>query len=246
MQKRKRLALLSFLLLLSVGSAVVAQASGVLQILAGNVEEAEISIQTASVSLILTPEDREKATDIVLMDSQIQELLEGADNYTIQVSEVFDIHEIDFDVHEISGGGIELVPKEGLAQATIEINNDYGEEFGVQIITVTVDLVNEEITETEVNPEIRKPKVHEDILSPSELVQNPSEYEGVLVTVSGEVSLLGEVFGYLFMLDETVTVFYRHEEANVDVSNIENGDTVTVTGRFSSPDTIYALKIEKP
>jgi len=246
MQKRKRLALLSFLLLLSVGSAVVAQASGVLQILAGNVEEAEISIQTASVSLILTPEDREKATDIVLMDSQIQELLEGADNYTIQVSEVFDIHEIDFDVHEISGGGIALVPKEGLAQATIEINNDYGEEFGVQVVTVTVDLLNEEITETEVNPEIRKPKVHEDVLSPSELVQNPSEYEGVLVTVSGEVSLLGEVFGYLFMLDETVTVFYRHEEANVDVSNIENGDTVTVTGKFSSPDTIYALKIEKP
>jgi len=239
MQKRKRLALLSFLLLLSVGSAVIAQASGVLQSLAGNVEEAEISIQTASVSLILTPEDREKATDIVLMDSQIQELLEGADNYTIQVSEVFDIH-------EISGGGIELVPKEGLAQATIEINNDYGEEFGVQVVTVTVDLLNEEITETEVNPEIRKPKVHEDILSPSELVQNPSEYEGVLVTVSGEVSLLGEVFGYLFMLDETVTVFYRHEEANVDVSNIENGDTVTVTGKFSSPDTIYAMKIEKP
>lgn len=245
MQKRKRLALLSFLLLLSVGSAVVAQASGVLQSLAGNVEEAEISIQTASVSLILTPEDREKATDIVLMDSQIQELLEGADNYTIQVSEVFDIHEIDFDVHEISGGGIALVPKEGLAQATIEINNDYGKEFGVQVVTVTVDLLDEEITETEVNPEIRKPKVHEDVLSPSELVQNPSEYEGVLVTVSGEVSLLGEVFGYLFMLDETVTVFYRHEEANVDVSNIENGDTVTVTGKFSSPDTIYALKIEK-
>lgn len=239
MQKRKRLALLSFLLLLSVGSAVVAQASGVLQILAGNVEEAEISIQTASVSLILTPEDRETVTDIVFMDSQIQELLEGADNYTIQVSEVFD-------VHEISGGGIALVPKEGLAQATIEITNDYGEEFGVQVVTVTVDLLNEEITETEVNPEIRKPKVHEDVLSPSELVQNPSEYEGVLVTVSGEVSLLGEVFGYLFMLDETVTVFYRHEEANVDVSNIENGDTVTVTGRFSSPDTIYALKIEKP
>jgi len=246
MQKRKRLALLSLLLLASVGSAVIAQASGVLQSLAGNVEEAEISIQTASVSLILTPEDREKATDIVLMDSQIQELLEGADNYTIQVSEVFDIHEIDFDVHEISGGGIALVPKEGLAQATIEINNDYGEEFGVQVVTVTVDLLNEEITETEVNPEIRKPKVHEDVLSPSELVQNPSEYEGVLVTVSGEVSLLGEVFGYLFMLDETVTVFYRHEEANVDVSNIENGDTVTVIGKFSSPDTIYALKIEKP
>jgi hypothetical protein len=63
--------------------------------------------------------------------------------------------------------------------------------------------------------------------------------------VSGKVSLLGEVFGYLFMLDETVTVFYHHEEASVDVSNIENGDYVTVTGKFSSPETIYALEIEK-
>ena len=245
MQKRTRLALLSFLLLLSVGSAVVTQASGILQILASNVEEAEINIQTASVSLILTPEDRQKATDIVLMDSQIQEMQKDADKYTIQISEVFDIHEIDFDVHEISGG-VELVPKEGLAQVIIEINNDYGDEFGVQVITVTVDLVNEEITETEGNPEVRKPKVHEDVLSLSELVQNPSKYEGVVVTVSGEVSLLGDVFGYLFMLDETVTVFYLHEEANVDVSNIKNGDTVTVTGRFSSPSTTYALKIEKP
>jgi len=152
----------------SVGSAFVAQASGVLQSFAGNIEKAEINIQTASVSLILTAEDREKATDIVLMDSQIQALLENADNYTLTVSEVFDIHEISFDVHEI-----------------------------------------------------------------------------VVVTVSGKVSLLREVWGYLFMLDETVTVFYRHEEANVDVSNIENGDTVTVIGKFSSPDTIYALEIEK-
>jgi len=245
MRKRKRLALLSLLLLVSVGSAVVAQASGVLQSFAGNIEKAEINIQTASVSLILTPEDREKATDIVLMDSQIQELLEDKDNYTIEVSEVFDIHEISFDVHEIGGSGIELVPKEGVALVTLEINNDYGDEFGDQVIKVTVDLLNEEITEIEVNPEIRKPKVHDITMSPSELVQNPSEYDGVVVTVSGRVSLLGEVFGSLFMLDETVTVFYAHEEANVDVSNIENGDTVTVIGKFSSPDMIYALEIEK-
>jgi hypothetical protein len=183
--------------------------------------------------------------DIVLMNPQIQELLESADNYTIEVSEVFDINEGSFDVNEGVSGGVELVPREGIAQATITINKDYGEEFGVQVITVTVDLENEEITETEVNPEIRKPKVIEDTLSPSELVQNPSEYDGAVVTVSGEVSLLGEVFGYLFMLDEKVTVFYVHEEATVDVSNIENGDTVTVTDRFAAPDTIYATKIEK-
>jgi hypothetical protein len=237
MQKRKRLALLSLLLLVSVGSAFVAQASGVLWILASNVEEAIINIQTAEVSLILSPEEREKAANIVLMDSQILELLEGVDDYSVEVSEIFDIHEIK--------GGIALVPKEGVALVTLQINKDYGEEFGVQVVKVTVDLLNDEIKEIEENPEIRKPKVHEGTISPSELVQTPSEYDGVIVTVSGKVSLLGEVFGYLFMLDETVTVFYRHEEANVDVSNIENGDYVTVTGKFSSPETIYALKIEK-
>lgn len=237
MQKRKRLALLSLLLLVSVGSAVIAQASGVLWILASNVEEATINIQTAEVSLTLTPEEREKAADIVLMDSQILDLLEGVDNYSVEVSEIFDINEIE--------GGIALVPKEGVALVTLKINKDYGEEFSVQVVKVTVDLLNEEIMETDVNPEIFRPKVHGDIISPTELVQNPSEYDGVIVTVSGKVSLLGKVFGYLFMLDETVTVFYRHEEANLDVSNIENGDYVKVTGKFSSPETIYALKIEK-
>lgn len=244
MHKTKRLALLCLLLVASIGSAVVVQATGVMQRF-GSIEKAEINIQSASVTLLLTAEDRQKVMDIVLMNPQIQELLEDADNYTIEVSEVFDINEVSFDVNEGVSGGVELVPREGIAQAIITINNDYGEEFGVQVITVTVDLENEEITETEVNPEIRKPKVIDDTLSPSELVQNPSEYDGAVVTVSGKVSLLGEVFGYLFMLDETVTVFYRHEAADVDVSSIENGDMVTVTGRFSSPDTVYALKIDE-
>lgn len=237
MHKRKRLALLSLLLLASVGSAVVVDASGVLQSLASSVEEVEINVQAVQLSSMLSPEEREKAINIVLMDSQVQEMLEGVDDYNVQVSEVFDIHEIE--------GGIALVPKEGLALVTLQINKDYGEEFGVQVVKLTVDLLNDEIKETEENPEIRKPKVHEGTISPSELVQNPSEYDGVIVTVSGKVSLLGEVFGYLFMLDETVSVFYRHEEASLDVSNIENGDYVTVTGKFSSPETIYALEIEK-
>jgi hypothetical protein len=237
MLKTKRLAILCFLLLASVSSAVVAHAAGVMQSFS-NTEKAEIDIQTASVTLILTPDDRQKVTNIVLLDSQIQELLEGADNYTIEVSEIFGFR-------ETASGGIELIPKEGVAQATIEINNDYGEEFGVQVITVIINLENEEITEIKVNPENRKLKVNDNVLSPSELVKDASKYDGVIMTVSGKVSLLGEVFGYLFMLDEEVTVFYRHEEATIDVSNIENGDAVTVTGKFVAPDTIYAIKIEK-
>jgi hypothetical protein len=57
--------LLCLLLVASVGSAVVAHATGVMQSF-GNIEKAEIEIQTASVSLILTPEDRQKVTDIVI------------------------------------------------------------------------------------------------------------------------------------------------------------------------------------
>ncbi|UCC58081.1 MAG: hypothetical protein JSW14_06910 [Candidatus Bathyarchaeum sp.] len=239
MQKRKRLALLSLLLLVSVVSAVVAQASGVLQSFT-KIEEAELNIQSESVSLMLTPQDREKVTDIVLMDPQIQELLEDADEYSIQVSEVFD-------VQEISGGGIALVPKEGVAEATIEIHKDYGDEFSVQVVKATAFMMDEggEVTEIEIEYEVCKRKVHEGILFPSELIENPLEYDGVIVTVTGKVSLLGEVFGSLFMLDETVTVFYNHEEATVDVSNIENGDSVKVKGIFRAPDTIYALEIEK-
>lgn len=244
MKKTKRLALLSVVLLASVGLAFVAQASGVLVGLASNVEDAEINIQTATVSLILTAEDKARATEIVLSDSQIQELLEGAGNYTVVVSEVFDIHEIGFDVHE-TGGGVALVPREGVAKVTIEVTNDYGEEFGVQVIEVSVDLVKEEITKKDVQPEIVKPKVSEGIVALSELVENPSKYVDVVVTVSGEVSLLGEVFGSLFDLDGKVTVFYAHGNVEVDVSNIQNGDTVTVTGRFAAPNTIYALSIEK-
>lgn len=234
--KTKRLALLGVLLLLSICSAVVVHGTNVLQSF-GNVEEAEINIQTASVTLLLSAEERETAINLVLMVPQIQDLLQTADNYTAKASEIFDVHE--------TNGDVALVPKEGLAMVTLEITTDYGEEFGVQIVVATVDIANEEITQLEVNQEVRKPKVEDNLLLPSELVDNASEYDGVVVTVSGEVSLLGEVFGSLFMLDDTVTVFYAHEGATVDVSDIENGDTVTVTGRFAAPDTLYALKIEK-
>ncbi|MHC3129474.1 MAG: hypothetical protein IBV52_05295 [Candidatus Bathyarchaeota archaeon] len=249
MQKRKRLALLSLLLVLSVGSAVVAQASGVLQSLA-DIKDAEINIHTTSVSLILTSEDRVKAEGIVDNDYRIKELVAGAEQYTISASEVFDIHESSF-VNDFGEIGIELIPKEGYARVTVTISRDYGDKFGEQTVKATVDLVKEKVTEIEVEPEIRKSKVNKATMTITELVQNASLYDGGIVTVYGEVSLLGEVWGYLFMLDETVTVFYRHQEihsdaeTNLDVSGIENGDTVLVTGKFSSPNTLYAMGIEK-
>ena len=228
---------------MSVSSAVVVQATGLMQGFRST-ETTEITVNTASVSLILTAEDRQKVVDIVLMDFQIQQILEDADNYTIEVSEVFDIKDVSFEL-DVAGNGVALIPKEGVAEATITINNDYGDEFGVQEVKVTVNLETEEITETDVQPEVVRPKIEDGAVSIAELVENASAYDGVVVTVSGEVSLLGEVFGSLFELDKTVTVFYAHAEGAVDVSDIENGDTVTVTGRFVAPATIYAQSIEK-
>ncbi|MCW4022564.1 MAG: hypothetical protein NWF02_05330 [Candidatus Bathyarchaeota archaeon] len=240
--KTKRLALLCLLLIASASTAVVAQGAGLMQGFR-SADMTEIKVNSASVSLILTAEDRQKVIDLVLMDSQIQQLLASADNYTIEVSEIFDINQVSFDL-DASGDGIALVPREGIAQAIITINNDYGDEFGVQVITVTVNLETEQITETDVQPETIRPKIEDGIVSITDLVENASKYDGVVVTVSGEVSLLGEVFGSLFELDGIVTVFYAHAAGVVDVSNISNGDTVTVTGSFVAPDTIYATAIE--
>ena len=250
MQKTKRLALLGLVLLASVGLAFVAQASGVLGGLAGNGEDVEISMRTVIVpGITITPSvSTEKATDIVLMDSWIQEFLDGADNYILQVSDVLDVKNV-YD----GGKSVELGMRVGFAKVTIKITNDYGKEIGVQYIEAIVDMVNEEITERyEVTPEVIKPKVKEGITPLSELMNNHSDYYDVIVTVSGKVSslgegtyLLGEAFESLFELDELVTVIYSHEEATVDMSGIENGDTVTVTGKFGDPNLIYATKIEK-
>ncbi|MGD9131558.1 MAG: hypothetical protein PVH73_08320 [Candidatus Bathyarchaeota archaeon] len=252
MQKTKRLALLGLLLLASVGSAVAAQASGVLGGFADEGEAVEIGDRVRTVvvpGVTFTPSvDTEKAKEIVLMDSWIQEFLDDADDYFIQVVDAIYVKNV-YD----GGKSVELGMKWGFAKVTIKITNDYGEEIGVQVIEAIVDMENEEITERyEVTSEVIKPKVKEGITPLSELMKNHSDYYDVIVTVSGKVSslgeenyLLGEPFDSLFELDEMVTVIYSHDEATVDVSGIENGDTVTVTGKFWEPNLIYATKIEK-
>lgn len=234
MKKTKTMTILGLLLLLSVSTALVVNATNILH---SYKNEDEIKIQEITVSLILTPEEKEEAINLVITAPQIKDLLETANNYNAKASEIFDIHE--------TGEGVTLVPKPGVAVVTLELNNDYGDEFGVQFVKATVDIEKMEIINTEIKPEVRKPKIVETIMLPNELVEQASEFDGIVVTVSGKVSLLGEVFSSIFVLDETVTVFYAHEDATIDVSNIENGDTVTVTGIFAAPDTIYALTIEQ-
>jgi hypothetical protein len=253
MQKTKRLAMLSILLVLSVGSAFAAQASGVLEGFPEEneaVEISEISMRTVIVpGVTITPSvNTEKATDIVLADSWTQEFLDDADNYIIQVADAIYVKNV-YD----NGKSVELGMQVGFAKVTIKITNDYGEEIGVQVIEAIVDMENEEITARyEVTSEVIKPKVKEGITPLSELMNNHSDYYDVIVTVSGKVSalgeenrLMGEPFDSLFELDECVTVIYSHDEATVDVSGIKNGDTVTVTGKFIEPNLLYATKIEK-
>ena len=97
------------MLIASASTAVVVQAAGLMQGFR-SADMTEIKINTASVSLILTAEDRQKVMDIVLMDSQIQQLIESADNYTIEVSEIFDVNKVSFDL-DVAGNGIALVPQ---------------------------------------------------------------------------------------------------------------------------------------
>jgi len=234
---RKKLALLSLLTLVSVGAAVVVNASGALGFLA---HKGEVRIDEVLIFTKLTSDQRAKAIEMALGDSQIEGMLEGVDYYRTSVSDVFDVQKIE--------GGIALIPKEGLALVGLQIYKDYGEEFGVKVVKVTIDLLEEEVKEIEENPEVRKPKVHEGIISTDELLSNPSKYQDQVVTVSGVVGDLGLLRGPYFRLDGKLLVCYLWDETNIYPTQIkdkiQNGDSVVVTGKFHG-DTIYAEKVEK-
>jgi len=83
-------------------------------------------------------------------------------------------------------------------------------------------------------------------MSIDELSNNPSDYHLKRVMVSGTVRQLGLVKGPYFMLDEKIWVRYIKEDNTfIDISNVKNGDYITVTGRFWSPDTIHAENTAK-
>jgi len=172
-------------------------------------------------------------------------MLDGADDYYTGVSEILDVQEIEVEEGGYKRRAMALIPKEGLALVELRIYKDYGEELGIKAVKVTVDLLEEKVKEIEEFPEVRKPKVHEGIISTDELLGNPSKYHDQRVTVSGEVSKLGEVRGPYFMLDEKIWVCYLTPEGSIDISNIKNGDYVIVTGTFWASGTIQAENIEK-
>ena len=235
---RKKMALLSLLMLVSVGAVAVASATGALKGLA--LGSYEVEIDETFIFTTLSPDQEAKAVEIAFGDLQVQEILEGVDDYCTSVSSVYEVKEIE--------RGIEIISKEGLALVGLRIYKDYGEEFGLKVVKVTVDLLKEEAKEIEEYPEVVKPKVHEGIISTDELLGNPSKYHDQVVRVSGAVSDLGLLRGPYFKLDKKLLICYHYDETNIYPTQIkdkiQNGDHVVVTGRFLS-DIVYAEKIEK-
>lgn len=234
---RKKPALLSLLMLVSIGAAVIANSSGALGFLA---QKGEVKIDEVLIFTKLTPEQKTQAVEVALGDSRIQGILEGEDDYRITVSDVFDIQKTE--------RRIALIPKEGLALVELQIYRDYGQEFGVKVVKVTVELLKGEAMEIEESPEVRKPKVNEGIISTDELLGNPSKYQGQVLRVAGVVSDLGLLRGPYFRLDGKVTVCYLYDDTNIYPTQIkdkiQNGDCVVVTGKFLG-DIVYAEKVEK-
>lgn len=246
---RMKLALLVFLLLFSMGMAYTVSVSDAFKELAlGVFGSDEIRINEAIVITKLSADQMAKAVEIVFGNPQVQEILEGVDDYQTSVSDVFELQEIEVGD---KGKGIALIPKEGLAMVEIRTYKDYGEEFGIKVVNVTVDLLKGEVKEIEDRPEVFKLKIHEGIISIDELLDNPSEYQGQVVTVSGTVSALGELFGPYFILDGELTICYwdmTSEDTNIYPTQIkdkiQNGDHVLVTGKFLN-NIVYAEKVEK-
>ena len=151
---RKKLVLLGFLMLLSVGMAYAVNASDDLKEICFGVFKApanEVRIDEGVIPQYakLSEDQRAKAVEIALGDPQVQEILEEADNYQIgYVGNIFDMQETE--------RGIALIPREGFALVEIQILKKYDQELGLKIYEITVDLLEEEVTEIKEYPEIRK------------------------------------------------------------------------------------------
>jgi len=78
-----------------------------------------------------------------------------------------------------------------------------------------------------------------------ELLANPQEYDGQMVQVFGRVSNLGTINGPFFKLDGKILVCYAYNDVNLSsqISGVQNGDPMIVTGVFYYNDMIYARNI---
>lgn len=158
-EMRKKLALLGFLMLVSVGMAYAVSASDDLKGLCFGVFKAPENKVWIDEGMIpqyakLSEGSRAKAVEIALGDPRVQQMLEGAD-YRVGVYDVFDLREIEV---EEKGKGIALIPREGFASVEFRIYKEYDQELGLKVYEVIVNLLEEEVTEIREHPELRKPK----------------------------------------------------------------------------------------
>lgn len=83
-------------------------------------------------------------------------------------------------------------------------------------------------------------------LTVNELLANSLKYDGKVVHVFGRVSDLGHLEGAFFKLDGTLLVCYIHNNVNLQsqISEVQNGDPMIVTGVFNHESTrVYADNI---
>jgi len=158
---KKKLALLGFLMLVSVGMVYATNALSALQFLqvwkkGGQVwitaEEYEWTIYK---SIKFPEEQRAKATEIAMGDPRVQEILKEVDDYQIGVYNFLYLQEIE---DEEKGKGFAIVCREGFALVEIRIFKEYDQELGLKVYQVIVDLSEEKVTEIREHPEVRKPK----------------------------------------------------------------------------------------
>jgi hypothetical protein len=212
----KKLALLGFLMLVSVGMAYTVSASEALRGLVLLVfGRNEIKIDEAMIPhfIKLSEEQRAKAVEIALADASIRELLKGVDNYYISVYEILDIEETKLRGREHKGRVMELIPKEGLALVELRIYKDYGDEIGLRVVRVTVNLLVERVERIAVLPELRKPKAQGNVQSAEEAIQIGRQFLDGIGSVTGEVLSV--------KLDERNPNFYWHEVAKFEKPEIE-------------------------
>ena len=83
-------------------------------------------------------------------------------------------------------------------------------------------------------------------LTVDELLSNATEYDGQMVQVFGRVSDLESLDGPFFKLDGKILVCYAYDNIDLSsqISGVENGDPMIVTGMFSHDNmTLYARHI---
>jgi hypothetical protein len=206
-EMRKKLALLGFLMLVSVGIAYTVAASDALKGLAlGVFGRNEIRIDERLIPQFtkLSEEQRAKAVEIALGDPQVQGILEGADNYYTSVSDVFEVAK---DAH------VRIIPKEGLALVELRIYKDYDEEVGLKVVNVIVDLTEEKVKEINEFPEARVPKAQGEVQSGETAIQIGKQFLDGIGYVTGDV---------LFVkLDEENPNFYWHELAKLEKPDVQ-------------------------